>query len=79
MAIIRVYCALNIKFAEDGDFEVHIEDFRTNQIKANAIEAKISNAEFCYMVLESLPQSQDNNVRVLLISKKNINSTIADL
>ena len=30
MAIIRACCALNIKFAEDGDFEVHIKDFRTN-------------------------------------------------
>ena len=69
MAIIRVHCALNIKFAEDGDFEVHIEALRINWTKANTMGAKISNTEFHYMVLESLPQSWDNNVGVLLTSK----------
>ena len=69
MAIIRVHCALNIKFAEDGDFEVHVEALRINWTKANTMGAKISNTEFHYMVLESLPQSWDNNVGVLLTSK----------
>jgi len=57
MAIIRVHCALNIKFAEDGDFEVHIEALRINWTKANTIGAKISDAKFHYIVLESLLQS----------------------
>jgi hypothetical protein len=77
--LARVYAQRELRSARlnDGDdFPMHLADLHTKHKRANAVGAKIDDADFREIILASLPPSWDNIISTLHTSPSSIDTII---
>lgn len=62
----------NIVFADGNDFPTNISNLSTKWVTANNAGTKIADADFCMIILLSLPASWDSVVRMLYEAKSSV-------
>ena len=70
LTMITAQCYLrNTMFVDGNDFPTHISNLRTKWVLANNTGSKINKADFCMIILPSLPASWDSMVGTLYDAK----------